>query len=320
MNDSTGQPAHKLRRILGCSQQERAGNMTLSGYVPMRRGLLNHLQEGRMSLLDYLVYTLLLLLADRKTGIAMTNAGGIVYFTGNQIPLRTAQDCLQRLESNGYIKRPFRVHGRRIYDAIFIDKFVCTDGALRDMRVSFANTADWNHPAYVRCAEGADSVRTECGRSAPIQEERIENNKTPTSKPDGSDHADGSAVDPTLFFHAVPENKNGGDHPNAAAVAQVWDHYILAIGKSPKVYTFTEKRRRMGKARLDDLLHRIESEPKLGKAVALMKLCIDRLAGSSFHNGKNDQHKKYVDWEILFRSKDQMERWLDDSRFEGVQQ
>jgi hypothetical protein len=70
----------------------------------------------------------------------------------------------------------------------------------------------------------------------------------------------------------------------------------------------------MGKARVRDLLPRVV-EPKFENAIALMKLCIDRLAGSAFHNGQNDQQKKYVDWEIIFRSTDQLEKWLDDSRF-----
>lgn len=104
--------------------------------------------------------------------------------------------------------------------------------------------------------------------------------------------------------------------PLASAVAEIWEHYIATVGKNPKVYTLTDKRQRMAKARLEDLLQRIESEPKLEKAISLMKLCIDRLAGSEFHNGKNDQHKRFLDWEILFRSTDQMEKWLDDSRFE----
>ena len=43
-----------------------------------------------------------------------------------------------------------------------------------------------------------------------------------------------------------------------------------------------------------------------------MKLCVDRLKASPFHNGENKQGKKYVDWEHLFRSTEQMEKWLCD--------
>lgn len=116
------------------------------------------------------------------------------------------------------------------------------------------------------------------------------------------------------------QGKRPVPNPADSLLAEIWKYYIDRIGKNPKTYSLTDKRRCMGKARLDDLLHRIESEPKLEKAVSLMKLCVDRLAASSFHNGKNEQGKKYLDWEILFRSIDQMEKWLDDSRFEGVQQ
>lgn len=113
----------------------------------------------------------------------------------------------------------------------------------------------------------------------------------------------------------LSELQDSEQQGDAQAVQQVWDYYIATIGKNPKVYTFTDKRKRIARARLDDLLSRV-AEPKLENAVALMKLCIDRLAGSAFHAGQNEQHKRYQDWEILFRSTDQMERWLDDSRFE----
>ena len=48
---------------------------------------------------------------------------------------------------------------------------------------------------------------------------------------------------------------------------------------------------------------------------------MDRLADSPFHNGKNDQGKRYLDWHQLFRAKDfpaptkLVEYWLDDSRW-----
>jgi len=94
-------------------------------------------------------------------------------------------------------------------------------------------------------------------------------------------------------------------------VLEAWDYYITTIGRNPKLYTLTARRKGMGVARARDLWPRA-AEPKREKVVELMKLCVDRLATSPFHNGQNDRRKKYLDWEILFRSTDQMEKWLSD--------
>jgi len=260
-----------------------------NGYVPVRRGVLEHLRDGRMSLSDYLVYGLLLLLADKNSGIATTNAGGIVYFTGDQIPIRTAQDCLQRLERRGYIKRPFRVHGRRTYDKVFIDKFLCTDGALKGMQLSFADTTDWRTPAYSQCAEGAETVRSGCALGAPIQEERIEKRSKPSSKHDGSNWME-------------------------TALQDLFSYFLEHSGKKPKLYEFTPARRSKGIARLR-LCHHLAGEPKEKNAVALFKVAIERFTSSPFHNGQNDQGKKYMDWELLCRSDEKFAYWLDDSNF-----
>lgn len=129
--------------------------------------------------------------------------------------------------------------------------------------------------------------------------------KTSTSKPDGFDQSREESLE-------NPFGSKGHDAVLAAAVQSVWFYYIDAIGRNPKLYTFTSKRKAMGIARLRDLVGRSES---LERGVGLMRLCVDRLKQSPFHNGKNDQHKKYLDWEILFRSTEQMEKWLDDERW-----
>ncbi len=92
----------------------------------------------------------------------------------------------------------------------------------------------------------------------------------------------------------------------------VWTYYMATIGRNPKQYTWSPPRKTMGKARLRDLWKRSGS---LENAVELMKLCIDRLKLSAFHNGANSQGKKYIGWEHLFRSTEQMEKWLNDDAY-----
>ena len=39
------------------------------------------------------------------------------------------------------------------------------------------------------------------------------------------------------------------------------------------------------------------------------------LKESAWHNGSDPSGKRYLDWEILFRSNEQMVKWLDDDNF-----
>jgi len=65
---------------------------------------------------------------------------------------------------------------------------------------------------------------------------------------------------------------------------------------------------------------KLQSDPD-ASAVELMKIAVDRLAESPWHNGKNDTGKKYIDWEVLFRSRalpcpqKLTDYWLDDDKF-----
>ena len=43
-----------------------------------------------------------------------------------------------------------------------------------------------------------------------------------------------------------------------------------------------------------------------------MKVAVDQLAASAFHNGDNDQGKTYTDWgQHLFPSRKKLEWWLE---------
>lgn len=156
----------------------------------------------------------------------------------------------------------------------------------RQTAANVEQTADTCSELGTNVGQVSGNCRANGDTPAPAPALKAKNN---TSKPEGSDE---SEFDKSL--------------------KSVWDYYIVTIGKSPKVYSWSSKRKNMGAARLRELSKRAGS---LDAAVSLMKLCVDRLADSRFHNGKNDNGKKYLDWETLFRDMDRTERWLDDDRF-----
>jgi len=137
--------------------------LAFNGYIPLRRGVLEHLHSGKMTPSELVVFTILLTWADHRTGVAITNGPGIVFLSGEQLKLRTVQDALNSLEKAGYIKRPFYVQGQRGNQRIFIDKFIVTGGALKDKQLSFADTKDWDNPAYVERGDESGEGRGENG-------------------------------------------------------------------------------------------------------------------------------------------------------------
>lgn len=132
-----------------------------------------------------------------------------------------------------------------------------------------------------------------------------------TSKPNGSDQS--------CLGEDFKSNEPQRDAQRAsgfdAALEQVWGYYIVKLKKNPSLYTFTAKRRSKGMAALRRC-YELAAEPRLENALHMMKMCVDRFANSSFHNGKNDSGKKFLDWELLFRNEEKLTYWLDDTNHE----
>jgi hypothetical protein len=127
--------------------------LNFQGYVPLRRAIMEHLYEGKMTFTEFGLFTMLLIWADHRTGIALTNGVGLVGLSGKQLDTRYTQRCLANLEKKGYIKRPFLKEGQRGDQKIFIDKYLVTEGTRRGRQLSFADTTNWENPAYVFGAE-----------------------------------------------------------------------------------------------------------------------------------------------------------------------
>lgn len=96
-----------------------------NGFVPIRRGLWEHLRDGRMSPFEALAFVYICSQADTRTGVWKGSAGALVTELGF-VP-RTARDLLERMEHGGYIRR-FVSQGMRHCYPILIHKFPVTQG------------------------------------------------------------------------------------------------------------------------------------------------------------------------------------------------
>ena len=112
----------------------------------------------------------------------------------------------------------------------------------------------------------------------------------------------------TIMLELLPEELAARD-----VVKEVFDYYIAEIGKNPSLYTLTPERRQKGAARLNEALDKVVPKGDMDKAIFLMKCAIDAMRDSDFHQGKNDRKRKYLDWDLLFRSADKFEKWLEEA-------
>jgi uncharacterized protein (DUF2132 family) len=111
--------------------------------------------------------------------------------------------------------------------------------------------------------------------------------------------------------------------PLTTKLDEVWAYYREKL-KRASHYEFTRPRRVMGEAGLKacEKLARMNGSTKPAEdAISLMKLAIDRLAESPWHNGDNGSGAKYLDWEVLFRGRNVpsphklTDYWLNDEKW-----
>lgn len=123
--------------------------------------------------------------------------------------------------------------------------------------------------------------------------------------------------------HINPKPKELSSNPVQSGVEEAWEYYRTRLNRARHL-ELTKQRRSMGEAGLKacEKLARLNNSLQPAEdAVALLKLAIDRLAESPWHNGENATGAKYLDWEVLFRGRNApcpqklIEFWLDDEKF-----
>jgi hypothetical protein len=93
-------------------------------------------------------------------------------------------------------------------------------------------------------------------------------------------------------------------------VRSVFAYFIEQTGRNPAVYTLTDRRMSIGRARLEDCRRKCHGD--LTKAEKLMRIAVDSLVASDFHMGKNDRKCQYTDWiDHLFKDTEKLESWLE---------
>lgn len=152
-----------------------------NGFTIIRRGLLDHLESGSLSLPDLGVYLILHLQCDFRTGIWIGSAEKIRVACPRSTTIRAIQKSISRLRKIGFVKT-FSTRGKRGNYPLILDKYVVQSGALTGRRLNASLTTDWRRPVY---EAGADRdaeravTRTQSGRLSNKNKKEEEGNLIP---------------------------------------------------------------------------------------------------------------------------------------------
>ena len=186
------------------------------GFYKRRRGILEHLEAGKITLLDSGIHDYLCLRANGIKGSGSNIPPGVVFTSSKAIKAlcprefseRTIRRALSHLEEIGWIKRWMRAGNRGNYP-ILIARASVHDLSGTEYRINAEATTDWREPALILAAECPGSVH----EVSTYREVRIENREKPkASAPKTAAPAD-RRFQPIINAY-YEEQKKTGIEPN----------------------------------------------------------------------------------------------------------
>jgi hypothetical protein len=121
-----------------------------NGFAPIRRGLWEHIRDGRMSHLQALAFVYICSQADTRTGIWKGCAKSLAAELG--LRERTARDVLEKMERGDYIRR-FAVPGLHSCYPILVHKFAVTQGEHNGEQLNALTSKSPAELAYFSCEQ-----------------------------------------------------------------------------------------------------------------------------------------------------------------------
>jgi hypothetical protein len=150
------------------------------GFAMIRRGLLDHIRQGKLCMFDLGLYLFLHLACSWSTGIYSGTAMGIAYACDDAKSKKQVQRGLQRLRTEKFINYRFGDGERGRYD-ILIHKYEPQGGKWLGYRLDAWKHGTKAQPEYVlRAVDG-----TEDGTEGGIEERRKEVRKSGGSAAEG---------------------------------------------------------------------------------------------------------------------------------------
>jgi hypothetical protein len=256
-----------------------------------------------------IVWITLLALSDRD-GVVEGSVPGLAHVAG--VTIEDCERALINLQKPDRYSRSPEYEGRRV-DAVDGGWRILNYGKYRS-RMSLEDIRERNRIRKQRWREnqkggsGCDTGGTCCDEAGP-------DGTTVTS------HAGHGIAESIKQLKDISSNPSGLDDRTPvfadtrtadldAALQTVWVYYLEKVGRNPKTYSLTTTRKRKGLTRLQECLKKTAGD--MEAAANLRKVCVDALAKSDWHMGRDSKTggKRFVEWdEHLFKSYECMERW-----------
>jgi hypothetical protein len=135
-----------------------------NGFIKIRRGLLEHIADGRMSHQDAGIFLQLLLQVDYETGVWTGSAHRLTPTDLDRNSLQRVQRSLKRLATDEYLKVFRHDRGRGNYK-VLINRYEPLFGESIGKRLNATLSTDWRAPVY----EGEwDVSRTRVGGESDV--------------------------------------------------------------------------------------------------------------------------------------------------------
>jgi len=126
----------------------KAGDMRFNGFFQARRGLEEHLYQGRINLIEYGVHRFLTSQANPNDGIWFGSARALWHCIGaRRLTERQCRRLLETMEKKHYWRRFVQPRQKGNYP-ILIDKFLVTMGPNSGMLLNANATENWRKPVY----------------------------------------------------------------------------------------------------------------------------------------------------------------------------
>ena len=184
--------------------------MNFSGWVQLRRSLLDHIVEGRISNHEALTLIVLILLADKGSGRGTINAPALTFFLPG-LSYDAAKRVLESLEDKRYVFRDITKFSKNVYP-YWVDKYLVTTGPHRSHRIDLSKvfeSGDVRDIRYVQSApedapqDAPDNARERAPDAALHYKKETEKEKDNKKTP--------SVMEGVASVHSPK------DHPNPAA-------------------------------------------------------------------------------------------------------
>jgi hypothetical protein len=157
-----------------------------NGFLAHRRGIWQHVRDGRMSLQDVAVHQYIASQADTRTGVWHGSAGALAGELS--ISPRMARRHLEKLSRRGYIRR-FPVSGKHVCYPILVHKITITNGEHKGEQLDAINSLSPMDLRYCRTGN-AEQGGEHWGEDVPSQNILETREKRKRQKPAATPPAD----------------------------------------------------------------------------------------------------------------------------------